>query len=114
MALNKKNRLKKKRDFEKVFKKGKVVKDDLFFAKFLKNETGFFRFAFVVSSKVSRKAVVRNKIRRILSEIFMENLKEKEKEIDSLDVAIVVNKKIIGATREDIEKNAKRIFDKIK
>ena len=57
MALNKKNRLKKKRDFEDVFKKGKAVKGSFLFIKYKKNELGVPRFGFVVSAKVARKTI---------------------------------------------------------
>ena len=67
MALPQKNRLKKKRDFDAVFKKGKAVNGIFLFVKFRKSESGISRFGFVVSSKVAKKAVTRNRIRRILS-----------------------------------------------
>lgn len=62
--LPKSRRLCLKRDFERVFASGRSVQGKLFRLKFLKNSLGLNRFAVVVSSKVSKKAVIRNRIRR--------------------------------------------------
>jgi len=63
------NRIKKKKDFENVFKKSKSFKNNLFIFKVAKNNTRSNRFGFVVSQKVSKKATLRNKVRRRLMEI---------------------------------------------
>ena len=97
MALPKHNRLKRKKDFESVFKKGKAVKGDFLFVRYLKNSLGFPRFAFVVSSKVSKKAVVRNRIRRILSEAARMELKN----IEPRDIIMIADKKITGIAEKN-------------
>lgn len=66
--LAKQNRLTKKKDFENVFKNGYGAKTGFLFLKFIPNKFNYTRFAFVVSLKVSKKAVQRNKIRRFLRE----------------------------------------------
>lgn len=68
--LPKINRIKKKKDFDLIFKKGKSFKTSLLVLKILKNELNENRVGFIISSKVSKKAVLRNKIRRRLSELF--------------------------------------------
>lgn len=110
MALNKKNRLKRKKDFEGVFKGGKAVKGNFLFAKYLKNDLGLPRFAFIVSAKVSRKAVVRNRIRRVLSDISRARLKE----LHPLDIILIADKKAAEAPREKIEQDLESIFQKFK
>jgi ribonuclease P protein component len=67
--LPRKYKLKRDNDFKKVFKKGRYCREDFIKARFLKNNLDISRFAFVVSSKVSKKATRRNKIRRRLEEI---------------------------------------------
>ncbi len=109
MALNKKNRLKKKKDFESVFKKGKAVKGNFLFVRYLKNNLGFPRFAFVVSSKVSKKAVVRNRIRRTLSEAVRVGLKN----IQPRDIIIIADKKMIDVPREKIIQDTESVLIKI-
>jgi len=68
------NRLKKKKDFGQVFKKGRGFKDNALSLKLTENNLKVSRFAFVVSLKVSKKAFLRNKIRRKLREIIKANL----------------------------------------
>lgn len=62
--LNKSRRLRLNRDFERVFSKGRSINGNLFKLRVLKNNLNYSRFAVVVSTKVSKRAVVRNRIRR--------------------------------------------------
>lgn len=110
MALNKQNRLKKKKDFEKVFKEGKAAKGSFLFLRHLKNGRGLPRIAFIVSSKVSKKAVVRNRIRRVLSETAGAELKN----IGPTDIVIMADKKIIDIPKEEIGRDLKETLKKIK
>ncbi len=64
--LKKTNRISKTRDLEKVYRNGKTLHTPALVIKFipgLKTRTGF-----VVSKKVSKKAVERNRIKRALRE----------------------------------------------
>jgi len=72
--LSKKNRIKDKRLIKKILKKGRRVKFGYLLFKYLPSEEENSKFAFIVSKKVSKKAVVRNKIKRQLSEILRTNL----------------------------------------
>ena len=73
--FKKTNRITKRKDFETIFRKGKV-----FFSKNLtiKYKAGgnLARFAIVVSTKVSKLAVKRNRLRRILREVIKTSLNE--------------------------------------
>ena len=110
MALNKKNRLKKKRDFEEVFKNGKTIKGVFLFIKFKKNDVSATRFGFIVSVKVSRKAVERNKLRRIFSEIVQTALKD----INGFDLIVFATNRTKDATREEIAKDLVGLLKNIK
>lgn len=68
------NRLKKKKDLEEVFKKGRTFRDDLLAIRFVRNKLKTSRFAFSVGLKVSKKAFLRNRIRRRLREIIRDVL----------------------------------------
>ena len=63
-----KYRLRKKKDIGLVLKQGKSSKEGPLVLKTIRNDLDFCRFAFIVSRKVSTKAVVRNKIRRKVRE----------------------------------------------
>lgn len=69
--LSKQNRLRKKSDFDNVFKRGKPFKSGSLLVKIIKNNLEISRFGFIVSKKVSKKAVERNKIKRWLSGVTM-------------------------------------------
>ncbi len=84
--LLRQNRLKSKKDFETVFKKGESFKSGFILLKVAPNSLDMCRFGIVVSQKVSKKAVVRNKIRRRLSEIIRLNFMQAQK---SADIAVV-------------------------
>lgn len=73
--LPKINRLTKKKDFDSIFKKGKSLKIDFLVFKILKNDLKESRFGFVVSKTISKKAVIRNKVKRRLREAVFKGLK---------------------------------------
>lgn len=60
--------LKKRAQYLAVYKSGKAWVDELIVIKALSNELGFSRYGFSVAREVG-KAVVRNRIRRLLKEI---------------------------------------------
>jgi len=109
MALNKKNRLKKKLDFEDVFRKGRAVKGSFLFIKYKKTTLGIARFGFVVSTKVAKKAVERNKVRRILSETVRSVLND----FRSHDIIVYVTKKIVTAQKKDLIEDFMKVLKKI-
>jgi len=86
--LPKINRLKKKKDFEKVFRQGKGFKEDFFYLKVSKNNLGLVRFGLITSKKFSKKATERNKMRRRLSELIRKKLPKIKKGTDVVIIAI--------------------------
>jgi len=68
MALPKQNRLKKKKDFEAVFKNGTTLKGRFLLVKTSKNHAENPKVGFIISSKVAKKAVDRNRVKRVLAE----------------------------------------------
>lgn len=67
--LAKQFRLVKEKDFKKIFKLGKSSYAKNFSVKFLANDFENNRYGIVISSKVSKKAVDRNKLKRQIREI---------------------------------------------
>lgn len=61
-------RLRKTRDFQEVFGKGKGVKDGRLFLKAAQVKNEGLRFGIVVSKQVAAKATDRNRIKRLLRE----------------------------------------------
>lgn len=79
--LSKRNRL-PKISFENVLKNGRGFRKDLIFIKVLPNVSGHNRFGFLVTKKVSKKAVIRNKVKRRLREAVRKLLPKTKKGID--------------------------------
>ncbi|HUV81411.1 MAG TPA: ribonuclease P protein component [Patescibacteria group bacterium] len=86
--LSQKNRIQKKDDIERIFKKGKSFKEGSLLLKTLKNDLDASRFGFVVSKKISKKAHIRNKIKRRLREIIRLEIKLLKPGTDNLFVAL--------------------------
>lgn len=67
--LPKNNRLRKQKDIDAVFSKSGTAKDGYLTMKASRNSLDAIRFCFIVSHRVSKNAVGRNKIKRRLREI---------------------------------------------
>ena len=95
--LQKANRLKKKNDFEAVFKKGRSFKNSFLVLKTAPNKLKETRFGLVVSQKISKKAVVRNKVRRRLSEAIRMEINGIKKGRDMVLIALpgIENKSLL-------------------
>jgi len=106
--LPKENRLKKTKDFDKVFCKGKSFKKRLFILKKIKNSFGFSRFGFIVNKKVSKKAVIRNKTKRRMRETIKSLFSKIEKGWDIVLIAIPgIEKEEFGELEKNIEETLK-------
>ena len=57
-------RLRLTRDFEHVFSGGRTINSGICRIKALRNQRNLSRYAVVVSTKVSKRAVIRNRVRR--------------------------------------------------
>ena len=85
--LPKINRLRKEKDFKKLFKKGKSFKNNFLILKVTQNNLKESRFGFIISKKISKKAVLRNKIKRGLRNIIQEKIKDIR---EGVDVVVIV------------------------
>ena len=72
--LPKQYRLTKNKDFARVAQQGKIIFSYALGLKYIKNNLNYSRFGIIVSLKVSKKAVIRNKIKRRIRAILKENL----------------------------------------
>lgn len=95
----------KKKDLEAVFKKGKTKTSKLVFLKILKNNLDNNRFGIVVSKKISKKAVNRNKTKRRLREIIRQaHIKP------GFDIIIIAKPEIIDKNYQDIKNELEDLF----
>ncbi len=104
-----KNRLKKKKDFQRVFKEGEPFKEDFLFLKRSENRLNKTRLGFIVSLKVSKKAFIRNKIKRRLREAVKEKIENLKK---GYDVVIIVQREAKEKEFKEIEGCLEKLFKK--
>ena len=111
MALPKKYRLSKK-DFESAFKKkGIFVKLDFLSFKIVKSSLDLTRFGISCGTKISKKAVVRNKIKRRLSEA----LRLKIPDIKTgYDILVMPTADIIKKTYQEVDQLIIKLLKKSK
>ena len=95
--------LKNKSEIDKLFKTGKSVSSGVVLAKVINSSSGF---VFAVSSKKFKRAVDRNRIKRLMREVVRLNM------IEDKSVAFV----FIGdsvPTYKEVEKSIKEIIERI-
>ncbi len=109
--LSKQHRLRRDTDFTKVFKKGKNSSGSLMRLKFAKNTLAVTRFAVVVSTKVSKKAVKRNELRRRVQEVLRLHLLEV---VPSHDVVVMMQPAALSASYAVLEKEIMSLLKKAK
>jgi len=102
--LPQRNRIKKKRDFEIIFKNSRSIKNSFLTFRIRKNNLGLDRFGFVVSLKVSKKATIRNKVRRRMAEAVKAEMKN-----ISLRAKVKIGTDIVLIAMPGIE--AKKLFE---
>lgn len=102
-------RLRKTKDFERIFKQGSFVYDTLIAFKLVKNNLEVTRFGFIVGIKISKKAVVRNKIKRWLRAAVSEYIKDIA---PGFDVAVLVKPSIVNSNFEVIKSAIVRLLAK--
>ena len=105
-----KNRLKKIKDFERVFKEGKGLKSSFFYIKFSPNKLKDSRFGIVVSKKISKKATERNNFKRKIRESVKKNFSEVK---EGQDYIIILISPPLENNFETINKNLINVFKKI-
>ena len=62
-----------KKDIDRLYKKGKVLRQDNFLLRIMVNHTDHCRFAIVISKKVLPHAVDRNRARRLMFDFLQKN-----------------------------------------
>ena len=105
--LKRENRIRLKKEFTEVKNKGRILYSPLFGFLTYKENDDQKKFGFIVSKKISKRAVDRNKIRRILSEVVRKNL---EKFKDGTRIIFLTKKEILDKKYNEIEKEVERFI----
>lgn len=115
--LQRKYRLKKYSAFIATYKKNNAVSDDNICIYFGKEKTSMdidTKFAFVVSKKIHKRAVVRNRIKRLMRENIRLMLKENKIPFIQkyLSVICVAKQNAINCNFPDIENSLTNLLNK--
>ncbi|EKD49358.1 MAG: ribonuclease P [uncultured bacterium] len=74
--LPKRYKLTKRDGIKSILEEGEMIKTRYFVAKSIPDESGQSRFSILISAKISKKATIRNRLRRQIFEIIRLNIEE--------------------------------------
>lgn len=112
--LKKINRGLSRKDFENSREKGRLVHGSCFSVSIMDegdHKGSPVQVGFVISKKISKRAVDRNRIKRRLCEVIGKNLNNLE--FKNLKIIILVRKNILEALREEIENCWRSVISKL-
>lgn len=110
--LPKKNRLIKKSEFSEVLAKGRIFQGHLFGMAVCKKNDGLAaKIGIIVSKKISKLAVKRNRAKRLLRESLRRLIKNAP---DGNSIVFLAKKKLLGATQDEVYRETERLFREIK
>jgi len=107
-TFRKEERLRKDKEFRRVFDHGKSLGGSTVAFYFLPNDLNFPRAGFIVSKKVSKKAVERNRAKRLMREVFRLN----KHRLKPYDLIFIARKGILGKKYRDVEEDFLRLARK--
>lgn len=108
--ISQKNRLTKDKEFDYVFKKGRSCYNKILGVKVAVNNLQHNRFGVIVSTKISKKATERNKIkRRIKAEVNSQSDKLKK----GYDIVLISLADIKNKNYQDIKHAISQSFKKL-
>lgn len=109
--LAKAHRLTKERNFKKVSTSGRSFFSPQFRLKYIANNFDVSRFGIITSAKLSKKAVVRNRVRRQVSEVLRLN---NSKIVSGHDVVVWIKPAALGQDYQELEKKLLALLNKAK
>jgi len=96
------SKLTKNKEFEKIYKNGKSSFNKLLGIKTIKSDNKKARFGIIVSTKISKKAVERNKIKRQIREILRKELRKIK---ENIECVIITRPEILNKKYREIEQS---------
>lgn len=107
--LAKISRLTADKDYAKLFKRGGGANGPAFSVRYLSNGLGRTRLGFVVGLKVSKKAVVRNLLKRRMREVIRPLLPSVAV---GADIAVIAKPAAANLSFDDVRKNLVLLFER--
>jgi ribonuclease P protein component len=103
-------RLRSEKDVMRAIRSKRGVFDRVCGVKFVSTEIGHPRFVIVVSTKVSKNSVERNKVRRQYREICKKFIPD----LPSADIGLLVSKPVLELSFQDMRDQLRKTFVKAK
>ena len=88
------------------FNKARFLESQFFTLRFSQNQNKEPKFAFVISKKIDKKAVARNKIKRYLSGSIASIIDK----ISPGDYILIAKKEIVNKNQEEVKSEVEKIF----
>jgi ribonuclease P protein component len=108
--LNSINRLKKKINFARIEIDGKMIQSRSFgMGIYNRKDDDPSHFGFIISTKISKKAVVRNRIKRTMSEVVRKNIDNLK---NGYDVLFLIKQQAAKITKIELENETYAIITK--
>lgn len=104
------HRLRSEKDVLRAIRSKRGAFDVACGVKFVENSVGTSRFVIVVSTKVDKRAVVRNKLRRQYREICKKFLSR----LPACDIALLVSKPAVELSFQEKQERLEKVFVKAK
>lgn len=101
LSISRQHRLSRSRNFTRVFQGGCRLVDHFFTVLYRANDSGYARLGFAISRKRVGKAVVRNRIRRLVRESFHDNCQT----LGSVDIVIMAREAAPAATNAELRQS---------
>jgi ribonuclease P protein component len=102
-------RIRKKKDFIELYRKGNRFKGRYFYLAFQPNQLGYSRIGVVVSKKTG-KAAIRNKIKRWFRELFRKNKNSLPK---PYDLVFIARKEIVWLTWKEMVEEYRSVISRL-
>ena len=110
--ISRQNRFHGHRSLNYVYGKGQAVRGEFLSLRYADNKRDDYRLAVVVSRKVSKSAVVRNRIRRRIYEIVRLHRQESKGNWRQDLVISVFDERIAGMPTEELQANVLKLLAK--
>lgn len=102
-------RIRERPDFQKTFRRGKRLYSPYYILYYRPNNLGHPRIGVITSKRNARKAVQRNRVKRVARETF----RLKQVELKHVDMVLIAQRKSNDASNEELKKCLETLFEKL-
>lgn len=107
-AFNKKQRLLKKSDYDRVFEQAKKITTPDFVILFRRNDFGISRIGLALSKRLINKSHDRNRVKRLIRESF------RQAQLPAIDIVVLARQSTGKQTNLNLLTNLNKTWEKLK